>query len=1080
MIVAVDASRGVSPMARRRVESLLVDAAASETERPLRKALLWLIVVLICCGPVLVAEFRRPVPFGPDGHAVASLDIAVGRVFCGALSTLSPAMNRVALEVIRNPQMLDRSLRDIVETLGPGRDGYCASLTVPFVNNENSLMLLETATLKLAPGASVRTIGQALWLAKAAMAAVLVLALLLAGAPVTICGILFYGSLTIALSLESHHYSEYSLILPAVLVNIGAAAIAVRYRAGTRLPRLLALCLLGGIIAAFATNVRTSVAPICVAVWALGIVFTCAVRPASHDGTRLRTYARMLAGGAAFVLGFALFWFTLIRPISQQTVPFNNVNHTVSHPLVLSLALPGNDLAVREGIEWDDLTGQVLAQRVDPTATYLGPGYESALYHYYFGLWKKYPADMIGVYQAKFEMAGRALIRGLGSLANGAMLWEALLFPLRQVTNGIVVLLLLLAATIVSARETLRSGRPAAAAVAMIASAGLLTQLESSILVPGFVLQYHSVELFALGALCLAAGQVVVERIAAAMSGASGVDRLVAVKCGAVAAVVSAIVAVATEAQSTGSITFNDLMAKAALSFGAFVAMAFLAASFFVGRTGALSVAIGCALMTLGITSGVDFAVATAVIGIVLSVAAALRVAEDGGQTAPALAWAGVSAGLAVSFGADVVLVAMLLLAGGIVAARPLFSRAGAKALAGAVAAALFIAFMGGLTEFGRAPTWATVLQTVSGVPLRGTSPLRYRVEPRFADVFGDFGLASLSNGGTGGSMHPRGLPDDVIGYRLAGRSAWTFPATLLGKWSDYALSRVAAVPGAVAQTIDRAAPLRRLRGRLPMARFLALVCLYVAPVVLILIASARRRIGAWLFLAWGYLVGIAPVQGDVAAIVTVVFTGTLTLAALVGGAGAILQGRRSVSPRRALGIALALAALLVIVRITLPLFEAARLSALRRTYSSVVQREAAAEVERPSAGEPALDDVSVAVVASGDGRMVRTDWVADWDFSQCTAAAADLVLRYKVLDWPGLIDHRVHVEKGEPPLQRWLTFFPVYAMNRPSANPPAAGSIQLAQLDVDGGARQCLRGVHRVDGIDPFPTVMQMQFQPE
>jgi hypothetical protein len=256
-------------------------------------------------------------------------------------------------------------------------------------------------------------------------------------------------------------------------------------------------------------------------------------------------------------------------------------------------------------------------------------------------------------------------------------------------------------------------------------------------------------------------------------------------------------------------------------------------------------------------------------------------------------------------------------------------------------------------------------------------------------------------------------------------------------------------------------------------------VCVYVTPVVLIAIASVRRRIGAWLLLSWGYLVGIAPVQSEVAAIVTVVFTGTVTLAALVGGAGAILRGERSVSPRHALPIALAMAALLVVARITLPLFEAARLSALRRTYSSVVVRDAAVEAERPSGAQPAVDDVSAELPGSGDGRMVRADWVADWDFGQCTVAAADLVLRYKVLDWPGFIDHRLHVEKGEPPLQRWLTFFPVYAMNGSAANPPA-GSVRLVQLDIDGGARQCLRGVHRVDGIDAFPTVMQMQFQPE
>jgi hypothetical protein len=78
----------------------------------------------------------------------------------------------------------------------------------------------------------------------------------------------------------------------------------------------------------------------------------------------------------------------------------------IAHPLVLSLALPGNNpLAAREGIKWKDAVGPVLAARVTaPAPRYRSPEYEKALFKYYRGLWDKYPYEMLALYIQKFSM----------------------------------------------------------------------------------------------------------------------------------------------------------------------------------------------------------------------------------------------------------------------------------------------------------------------------------------------------------------------------------------------------------------------------------------------------------------------------------------------------------------------------------------------------------------------------------------------------------------------------------------------------------------------------------------------------
>jgi hypothetical protein len=72
---------------------------------------------------------------------------------------------------------------------------------------------------------------------------------------------------------------------------------------------------------------------------------------------------------------------------------------------------PTTALARREGIKWRDSAGDALARRVDPSATYLGPSYERALFRYYWSLWLRAPAEMAALYVWKFDIAGYNLVR---------------------------------------------------------------------------------------------------------------------------------------------------------------------------------------------------------------------------------------------------------------------------------------------------------------------------------------------------------------------------------------------------------------------------------------------------------------------------------------------------------------------------------------------------------------------------------------------------------------------------------------------------------------------------------------------
>lgn len=442
-------------------------------------------------------EIVRGVAFHAEDHAAVSLDMAVHRSVCGVDSAMSGRYTAAAgLSRLGSEHV---PLRDLaVERFG-GRDGLCQSL-YPMANAENSLMLIERAALGWNHRASAVDIGRVLVAIRIAGCAAFVLGLLACGAPVVFCTAVFAVTVAMLHSLDPFFYSQYPLIMPVIAAHVAFYLWAGRLRWAATAMRHAGALAIAGIFAAFTVNLRSSTVPLTVA---LAVCYVEATRRGGLHAV-IRWYG---LSAAAFALGYLAFTATFIRPL-ERAVPRQlvSVHHVIAHPLVLSLAVPPNEFASNAGIEWKDSAGLALAQRIDPSTTYLGPSYEANLFRFYVTLWRTHPRDMLYVYAVKGRTAGRSLIDALATLPHHR-LWMLVAAPMLVIRNGWVLLIVLSAVAIAGWRRLGDAG-PWSLPVAMVAVLAVLSQLEATVLVPIFTPQYHSIHLFALAFLCLAGYQL--------------------------------------------------------------------------------------------------------------------------------------------------------------------------------------------------------------------------------------------------------------------------------------------------------------------------------------------------------------------------------------------------------------------------------------------------------------------------------------------------------------------------------------------------------------------------------------------
>jgi SAM-dependent methyltransferase len=260
-----------------------------------------------------------------------------------------------------------------------------------------------------------------------------------------------------------------------------------------------------GAMTGYASNMRTSYLPMSIAmfvVWLAGVLLS--------DKGRVRSLRAAIAACLLFAAGYSVFHYSFGPRVASR---IGSAYHPIAHPLVLSLAVPTNALAIREGIKWNDSVGLGLARRVDPSVEDMRSGYERALFRYYLGLWTRYPGEMVDIYAKKWRIAGAGVV---AAAREGTWNWTTtkMLAALSLVTNGFLFLVLFIVTAATAFAAYLRVRAPLLMGVTLLAVAGTLLLAETAIIMPAYALMYHQSLLFVAGVLTLMAAQGLVSAIA--------------------------------------------------------------------------------------------------------------------------------------------------------------------------------------------------------------------------------------------------------------------------------------------------------------------------------------------------------------------------------------------------------------------------------------------------------------------------------------------------------------------------------------------------------------------------------------
>ncbi len=681
--------------------------------RSLVRSLAYLLVVALPFAPAIGREFVRFISYQDvDAHAGLSLEIAANRAFCGRTSMVSER-HPIAPLLAADERRMTQPLRAIAAEQAGSLDAYCASVTSDRLNTENSLMLIERWTLGVLPAASVRTIGQVAFALEIGMGLIFVFGLLALGASMLSCVALFACVLSVAMSLDRYHYSRYPLSLPVLLLQLGTCAIAVRWGATRRPAALAGVFFVGGVLSAFMANLRSDTALYALALWVAFLVYSLSDRIRA-SATRWGPACALAA--ATFCAGWLLFSTSFIRTLSAGSGEFHPTDHPIAHPLVLALAYPRNDFASSQGIVWDDAVGEELARRVDPQVTYLGPTYERALYRFYARLWLMHPREMAGLYLFKSQVAGRSIVRNLGGLA-GSHEWQLLFLPLQQVTNGLAILALFAAVTFWSARVAWRDREGLWVIVAIVAMFGLMAQVESSVLVSQFVVQYHAIGLFALASIFVVTYQLLVELVARTVAvHATDDDARIATVFGCLVAALYGVLAVAYGYRSAGRLFLSEIVLGSSVAYGALAALAYLIFRTVSPRRTALLLVAACSALWIGRPNVAELMSIVAVVALFLAVARAIAAPAD--SRTRLIVYGATAAGVAMAAGANVAIVLVMAAIGwglsmvGRSTVRPMLN-----SFAVATAALACVAWIGGTTAAGYVGARSAIHTTITAAP---------------------------------------------------------------------------------------------------------------------------------------------------------------------------------------------------------------------------------------------------------------------------------------------------------------------------------------------------------------------------
>jgi hypothetical protein len=170
------------------------------------------LVVVVCASVGALAQLGR---LGPplvlaagEKHRNWSLEIAANRVFCGTPSRLSASVD-LAERLESRSELLDIPLRDVIRDAAGSLPEYCRTVSEPFLNGENSLMLQMAAFLSLEHDLSLRKLGWRLQAVRIVALAFVAYVLLSHGASLLFTGIVLCSGLAIVGQMTTKFYSVY-------------------------------------------------------------------------------------------------------------------------------------------------------------------------------------------------------------------------------------------------------------------------------------------------------------------------------------------------------------------------------------------------------------------------------------------------------------------------------------------------------------------------------------------------------------------------------------------------------------------------------------------------------------------------------------------------------------------------------------------------------------------------------------------------------------------------------------------------------------------------------------------------------
>ncbi|MCB0411914.1 MAG: hypothetical protein KDD22_05270, partial [Bdellovibrionales bacterium] len=334
----------------------------------------------------------------------SSLEQAISFVKCDHYSWLRNGSPINAGEI--TSRWLDNlSLFELANPTSITKSKYCdKSQFYFFVNNENSLMLTFVVLLKLFPRISYSQLSIIISILQNIL--ILIFICMLASIGFNPLILLLIAMAIAKINSEiliSHPISCYGFLLPCMLACIGIWSLFLKSCRLQNWKFLAPTSLLVGFSLGIFANFRSSYILVLLATSVVYLIFFyVSIRP--KRTALLKSFAIALFA----ILGFRSFKTIFISPIiqtSKQIQSYSSTHHPIMHPVVLSLAIPSNDFAKSKGIEWNDSVGLKIAETTDPTASYLGPNYEKALFTYYVNLWTYFSSDMLNIYKLKIQSA---------------------------------------------------------------------------------------------------------------------------------------------------------------------------------------------------------------------------------------------------------------------------------------------------------------------------------------------------------------------------------------------------------------------------------------------------------------------------------------------------------------------------------------------------------------------------------------------------------------------------------------------------------------------------------------------------